>query len=54
MPNEYSIEIHNYISSEIASTEQELGKSNGETKAFLEGKLAELHRLRDFLQKILI
>ena len=51
MPNDYSVEIHNYISREIELTEQRLAATDTDLEQqFFQGKLDELQRLRKFLQ----
>ena len=53
MPNEYSIEIHNYITAQIRIHEQERANvgddGTREEIRYLQGKLDELHWLRRYL-----
>ena len=51
MPNDYSVEIHNYISRQIELTKQSLAATETDLEQqFFRGKLDELQRLRKFLQ----
>lgn len=50
MPNEYSIEIHNYLSKKLTeATEKQ--KENSEKSAYLQGRLKELQWIREYLGK---
>jgi len=53
MPNEYSIEIHNYITAQIRLHEQERANiddgGTNEEIVYIQGKLDELHWLRRYL-----
>ncbi|OEU47260.1 MAG: hypothetical protein BA862_08755 [Desulfobulbaceae bacterium S3730MH12] len=50
MPNEYSVEIHNYLSKKLAEiTEKQ--QEHPEKSAYLQGRLKELQWLREYLGK---
>ena len=53
MPNEYSIEIHNYISEQIRLHEQKVKESTGSStsteKHYSLGRMNELQWIRDYL-----
>ncbi|MGW8194662.1 MAG: hypothetical protein ACWGOX_10400 [Desulforhopalus sp.] len=48
MPNDYSIEIHKYLTEKIAENERLL-KQRSEKSPFYEGQLYELRWLRQYL-----
>jgi hypothetical protein len=48
MPNEYSVEIHKYISEKIRETEILLDKNGADTQ-YNQGKIDELLWLREYL-----
>lgn len=48
MPNEYSIEIHNYLSKKIAENERLL-KARGGNSPHHKGQLDELYWIREYL-----
>lgn len=50
MPNEYSIEIHNYISDQIAISKRKVSE-NKELSEYYRGQLKELHWLRSYLKE---
>jgi len=50
MPNEYSVEIHNFLSKEIAEIMKKQ-EENHNQPYYLEGRLAELQWLRKYLEK---
>lgn len=49
MPNEYSVEIHNYLKVKIEIAEKTITESV-EHKAFLAGQLQELLWIREYLK----
>lgn len=55
MANEYLIEIHKYISEEIASAENKKKTADAdndpELKQFYEGRLQEFLKMREYLAK---
>ena len=50
MPNEYSVEIHNYLSKKIAEITGKQEENPGQS-AYLQGQLIELQWLREYLEK---
>ena len=48
MPNEYSVEIHNYLSREIEKAEKERNSGSCD-QHYLDGKLSELYWIREYL-----
>ena len=50
MPNEYSVEIHNYISEKIDEITGKQKENSGKS-AYLQGRLIELQWLREYLEK---
>lgn len=48
MPNDYSIEIHRYLSKKIAENEEHL-RLNGHNAPFHQGQLDELRWIREYL-----
>ncbi len=50
MPNEYSVEIHNFISREIAEITRQQEEHPNRSQ-YLQGRLAELWWLREYLKK---
>jgi hypothetical protein len=53
MPNEYSVEIHRYISARLEAARTRLDaaedSSNSDAQAYWKGQIAELQWLRDYL-----
>ena len=53
MANEYSVEIHDYISNQIAAAEKMKidAESNGDSSSakYYEGRLQELHEIRQYM-----
>ena len=50
MPNEFSVEIHNYLTQKIAEAEGALARKD-EPSSFYQGQLEELHWLRSYLKE---
>lgn len=50
MPNEYSVEIHNYLTAEIESAENSIKTADIRTD-YYRGKLKELYWLRECLKE---
>ena len=50
MPNEYSVEIHNYLSKKITEITGKQEEKPGQS-AYLQGRLIELQWLREYLEK---
>lgn len=48
MPNEYSVEIHEYLTKKIAENQQLL-KEQGGNSPIARGQLEELYWIRDYL-----
>jgi hypothetical protein len=50
MPNEYSVEIHNYLTQKIIEAEKAVA-SKGERSACYQGQLDELYWIRAYLRE---
>lgn len=50
MPNEFSVEIHNYLSQKILEAEEALARRDGHS-SYYQGQLEELHWLRRYLKE---
>jgi hypothetical protein len=51
MPNDYSVEIHKYLSAKIREAEQAVKLGDQDTAAHARGQLAELQWIRKYLQE---
>ena len=51
MPNDFSVEIHKYLSDKILVAEQEAKLGDQDTSAYARGKLEELQWIRHYLQE---
>jgi hypothetical protein len=51
MPNDYSVEIHKYLSDKIREAEQAVKLDNQQTAAHARGQLEELQWIRRYLQE---
>lgn len=49
MPNEFSVEIHNYLSQKITQAQKAVAEKN-EKSSFYQGQLEELLRIREYLK----
>jgi len=49
MPNQYSIEIHKYLTEKIAEAEKMLDGSSSEQNSYYQGQLEELCWIRKYL-----
>jgi hypothetical protein len=50
MPNEYSVEIHNYLSQKISDALKSIEKNDGSSPLH-QGQLEELYWIREYLRK---
>lgn len=50
MPNEYSVEIHNYLKEKLRQAEEKCALSKTE-RSYYAGIIEEIHSLRDFLEE---
>jgi len=50
MPNEFSVEIHNYITKKITEAQKAIAEKD-ERSSFYRGKLEELSMIRKYLQE---
>jgi hypothetical protein len=50
MPNEFSVEIHNYLTQKIREAEKTVA-SKGERSAYNQGQLDELYWIRAYLRE---
>jgi len=50
MPNEFSVEIHNYLTLKIAEAEEGIARKD-ERSCFFRGQLEELYWIRTYLKK---
>jgi hypothetical protein len=50
MPNEFSVEIHDYLTQKITEAEKAIAKKSVNT-AYFQGQLEELYRIRTYLKK---
>jgi hypothetical protein len=50
MPNEYSVEIHNYLNQKKSEVERTIDKNNGFSPHH-QGQLDELYWIREYLKK---
>jgi hypothetical protein len=50
MPNEFSIEIHEYLSQKITEAEKAVAKKSANT-AYFQGQLEELYQIRTYLKE---
>jgi hypothetical protein len=50
MPNEFSVEIHNYLTLKIAEAEQGIARKD-EHSSFYRGQLEELYWIRTYLRQ---
>lgn len=50
MPNEFSVEIHNYLTQKITEAQKAIADKN-EKAPFFQGQLDELSRIREYLQE---
>ncbi len=51
MPNDYSIEVHKYLSDKIAEAEQAVKLGDRDIAAHARGQLEELQWIRRYLQE---
>ncbi len=51
VPNDYSVEIHNYLSNKIAEAEHAVQLGDENTAAHARGQLEELRWIRRYLQE---
>ncbi len=51
MPNDFSVEIHTYLSAKILEAEREAKLGDQVTSAYARGKLEELQWIRKYLQE---
>ncbi len=51
MPNDYSVEIHKYLSNKIAEAEHAVQLGDEDTAAHARGQLEELRWIRRYLQE---
>ncbi len=50
MPNEFSVEIHNYLTQKITEARKAVAEKN-EKSSFYQGQLDELYRIREYLKE---
>ena len=50
MPNEFSVEIHNYLTQKITQAQEAVALENDQS-AFYQGQLEELLRIREYLKE---
>ncbi len=51
VPNDYSVEVHKYLSNKIAEAEQAVKQGDQDIAAHARGQLEELQWIRRFLQE---
>ena len=51
MPNEFSVEIHDYLTQKITEAENALARKECNLLRYFQGQLEELHRIRAYLKE---
>ena len=50
MPNEFSVEIHDYLTQKITQAQKAIAENNEQSSFYL-GQLEELRRIREYLRE---